>query len=82
MLRDREDLSAQRARIEDARAELADALTRADDEASDASRALARRKKGRPDLGPFFASVEVVKRADEALDIALYDLRTASGEDG
>lgn len=80
--RDREDLSAQRARVEDARAELGRALDRASNEATDTWRAVRRAKKGRADVSDFLAAVEAVKRADEALDIAVYDLDTASGEDG
>lgn len=34
-----------------------------------------------PDLSEFFGSVDAVRRAEEALDLAELDLRTASGQD-
>lgn len=78
---DREDVTAQRAAVAAARDALASALALLDSEARTAGKAAAR-PKGNPDLEAVTRAHNAVQRAGEALDIAVYDLHTASGEDG
>jgi len=78
---DREDVSAQRDAVAAARTELAAALEALAWEARHAAKAAAR-AKGQPDLEAVAACHNRVGRAGEALDMAVYDLHTASGEDG
>lgn len=78
---DREDLSAQEERVRVAREDLARSL---DDLIADAKAAAkaARSKRGRPNLDDVYACHAAVQRAEESLDLAVYDLQTASGADG
>ncbi|MCU1692490.1 MAG: hypothetical protein JWM64_1581 [Frankiales bacterium] len=77
---DREDLSRQQEALAQARADLAVALDDLSSEAHTASRA-ARSKRGVPDLPAVHAAARAVERAEEALDLAALDVRTAAGED-
>lgn len=81
MRRDEEDLTAQREAVVAARIALGDALTVLAGRAKDASKQ-SYRAKGKPDLDDVAACHNRVQRAGEALDMAVYDLHTASGEDG
>lgn len=64
-----------------ARAALHDALATLEVEAGLAARA-ARSKRGNPDLPSVIAAFRMVERAEEALDLAVYDRDTAAGADG
>lgn len=77
---DREDLTRQRDALDGARADLAAALDDLEREAKSAARA-ARTKRGAPDLPAVHAAARAVERAEEALDLAALDLRTAAGDD-
>ncbi len=77
---DREDLTRQQEALAAARADLAAALDLLEREAKDAARA-ARTKRGVPDLPAVHAAARGVERAEEALDLAALDVRTAAGED-
>jgi hypothetical protein len=83
MLRpDREDYSAQQERVAEARRTLSVQLRALIAEAKNADRIVL---NGRGDptmiLGTLYAHVDSVRRCEEALDLALLDLRTAQGED-
>lgn len=75
----RGDLTSQLNAFHRAQADLSRTLDRASKEARLASRTLSRIRQ--PDLNDFYAAVAAVRRAEEALDIAHLDYRTASGED-
>ena len=77
---DREDLSRQQEALAAARADLAAALDDLEREATTAARA-ARTKRGLPDLPAVHAAARAVERAEEAVDLAALDVRTAAGED-
>jgi hypothetical protein len=77
---DRENLDGQRAAVAGARGVLARELAWLSSEANAASR-IARRPKGRLDLTDVYTAHTAVLRAEEALDLAELDLRTAAGED-
>ncbi|MCW2776281.1 MAG: hypothetical protein JWN17_6 [Frankiales bacterium] len=77
---DREDLTRQQEALAAARADLAAALDDLESEAHTAARA-ARSKRGVPDLPAVHAAARAVERAEEALDLAALDVRTAAGED-
>lgn len=77
---DREDLSRQQEALAVARADLAAALDDLEREAKTAARA-ARTKRGQPDLPAVHAAARAVERAEEAVDLAALDVRTAAGED-
>jgi hypothetical protein len=77
---DREDLTRQRDAVETARADLAVTLDDLEREARTAARS-ARTKRGQPDLPAVHAAARAVERAEEALDLAALDLRTAAGDD-
>lgn len=81
MRRDREDTRAQAEALTAAREDLARALDVLADDAKTAAKA-ARTKRGRPDLDAVYTSARHVARAEEAVDLAAYDLQTASGEHG
>lgn len=74
-----EDVREQRARMNEALAELEDALTEAAALAKAASRT-ARSRKGLPDLTPLHAAMRLVIQAEENADFAALDLATAGGE--
>ncbi len=76
-----EDLTAQRDAVTTAHSNLHDALSILAGEAALAAK-VARRKGGQPDLPAVYAAANAVRRAEEALDTATYDLSTASGEHG
>ena len=67
--------------VTDARAQLHDALTTLAGEAALAAKA-AKAKRGHPDLPAVYAATRAVERAEEAVDLAVYDRDTAAGEDG
>lgn len=75
----RRETTEQMVRLNTARAGLADELRAVEQAAKAARRILGRTRQ--PDLTEFFGSVNAVRRAEEALDFAHLDLRTASGED-
>lgn len=75
-----EDLSDQRNRLTQARAELAETLASLEAEAKTAKKRLQSNRD--VDLSDLHALVNGVKRGEEACDMARYDLDTASGEDG
>jgi hypothetical protein len=77
---DREDLTRQREAVAAARSDLAARLDELEREAKTAARA-ARTKRGQPDLPAVHAASRAVERAEEALDLAALDLRTAAGDD-
>jgi hypothetical protein len=77
---DREDLHRQREAVDAARADLAATLDDLEREAHTAARA-ARTRRGVPDLPAVHAAARAVERAEETLDLAALDLRTAAGED-
>jgi predicted RNase H-like HicB family nuclease len=77
---DREDLHRQREAVDEARVALAAALDALEREAHTAARA-SRTRRGTPDLPGVYAAARAVERAEEALDLAALDLRTAAGED-
>lgn len=77
---DREDLTRQRETLEAARADLGGRLDDLEREAKAAARA-ARTKRGQPDLPAVHAAARAVERAEEAVDLAALDLRTAAGDD-
>jgi hypothetical protein len=81
VIRPDEDLEPQRAAVAHARADLHAALQQLTDAAARASKS-ARSKSARIDLLPVYSADQAVRRAEEGLDTAVYDLRTASGEDG
>lgn len=81
MSRDREDLTAQREAVAHARTVLENALAELSATARAESK-VAGRAKGNPNLEAVAADYNAVQRAGEALDMAVYDLHTASGEDG
>lgn len=70
---DREDLTVQRARVEEA----AKALYNATDWVAQQAKAAKRTR----DLAPVYGAVKALRRAEEAYDLARLDLATASGED-
>ena len=73
------ELQEQVVRLGVARASLADELRAVEQAAKAARRTLARTRQ--PDLTDFYGATSAVRRAEEALDLAHLDLRTASGED-
>ena len=77
---DREDVSHQQEVLAAARAHLAAALDDLSAEAHTAARA-ARSKRAVPDLPAVHAAARAVERAEEAVDLAALDVRTAAGED-
>lgn len=77
---DREDYSDQEDRVAVARRDLAEALAALHFAAKAAHRA-ASSSRGVPDLDDVYAAVSVVRRREEALDIANIDLATAIGAD-
>lgn len=81
---DREDVAAQRTAVHAARADLRDALAEVSLEAAFAARTAGSAAKHPPpiDLDRYIAAHRRVLAAEQALDLAVYDLRTASGEDG
>lgn len=81
MRNDREDLTEQRAAVDRARTALADAAADLASEATTVARA-AGRKTGRPDLDPVHTAYRALTAAEEAADLAGYDLHTAAGGDG
>lgn len=78
---DREDLTAQQTALAEARAALAAALLDAASEATAAAKLLGRKGRSLPRLDEFHTATRAVARAEEALDLAALDLRTAAGED-
>lgn len=77
---DREDVSRQQEALAAARAELAAALDDLSAQAHTAARA-ARSRRAVPDLPAVHAAARAVERAEEAVDLAALDVRTAAGED-
>lgn len=70
---DREDLTAQRGRVEQAATGVYNSLDWLGRQAKAAKRTR--------DLAPVYGAVEALRRAEEAYDLARLDLATASGED-
>lgn len=81
MIRRGEEVAAQESALTQARAQLAEALFDLAETAAKEAKA-ARTKRGTPDLPAVYAAEQAVRRAEEAVDTAAYDLQTASGEDG
>lgn len=77
---DREDYSDQQDAIVAARSHLRLALGDLASEAALAAKKIGQ-KRGTPDLPAVYGAVSVVRRAEEALDLATLDLATARGED-
>lgn len=80
MRSDREDITAQRENLAAARADLAAKLEALADSAKRAAKA-ARAKTGRPDLPEVYSDARAVERAEEAVDLAAFDVHTAAGGD-
>ena len=79
-LRPDEDVSAQTEALAAARSELSDLLARLSVEAKKASKS-ALTKRGNPDLPTVYALSRAIERAEEAVDMAITDLHSASGYD-
>jgi hypothetical protein len=77
---DREDTREQQERLAKAKADLVQAFEDLATEAKYQARA-ARSKWGTGDPVAVYAATEVVRRAEQAVDIATSDLATARGED-
>lgn len=75
-----EDLTAQRARLTDARTNLSEALAAVESEAKTLRKRYGNNRDA--DLTTFYTFVNAVRTAEEAYDLARYDLATADGEDG
>lgn len=75
-----EDLTAQRERLTDARTTLSEALAGVEAEAKTLRKRYGNNRDA--DLTTFYALVNAVRSAEEACDLARYDLATADGEDG
>jgi sugar diacid utilization regulator len=73
-----DDISSQKAALAQRREDLAIALADLAVEAKKVSRTAAKRGV---DLNPVYAAVLVVERAEEAVDMALTDVASASGHD-
>lgn len=83
--RDEETID-QREAVQDATRALVEALEDMVAEGKSTAKALSRKgtvkSTPRADLSEFHALYRKVVRAEESLDMAVYDLNTASGEDG
>lgn len=75
-----EDLTDQQERLSSARQNLSSVFAAVESEAKSLKKRLGNDRD--VDLTDFFALVSNVRRAEEAYDLARYDLSTAGGEDG
>lgn len=78
--RGEEDLTEQQERLSIVRAALMSAFASVEAEAKTLKKRFGNDRDA--DLTNFFVAVTSVRRAEEAYDLARYDLRTAGGEDG
>lgn len=81
MSRDKEDYSHQEQAVTDRKAELVQALNDLAQEATLAAKALGRKRPLAHLVDGVAGEFRAVQRAEEALDLAILDLRTARGED-